>query len=56
MDFIEKYLGKDDPVTEDIVRELHKITVKGVRGEKKGTFYVLSAKVAGKIRDNMGHC
>lgn len=34
MDFIAKYLGKDDPVTEGIVRELHKITVKGVRGEK----------------------
>jgi len=34
MDFISKYLGKDDPVTEGIVRELHKMTVKGVRGEK----------------------
>ena len=34
MDFISKYLGKDDPITEGIVRELHKITVKGVRGEK----------------------
>jgi Fic family protein len=34
MDFISKYLGKDDPVTEGIVRELHKLTVKGVRGEK----------------------
>ncbi|MFH1458035.1 MAG: Fic family protein [Candidatus Omnitrophota bacterium] len=33
MDFISKYLGKDDPVNEGIVRELHKILVKGVRGE-----------------------
>ena len=33
MDFISKYLGKDDPVSEGIVRELHKIIVKGVRGE-----------------------
>ncbi|MBU0952431.1 MAG: Fic family protein [Elusimicrobia bacterium] len=34
MDFISKYLGKEDPVTEGIVRELHKIIVKGVRGER----------------------
>jgi len=33
MDLISKYLGKDDPVSEGIVRELHKILVKGVRGE-----------------------
>lgn len=33
MDFISKYLGKDDPVLEGMVRELHKILVKGVRGE-----------------------
>jgi len=33
MDFISKYLGKDDPVSEGIVRELHKILVRGVRGE-----------------------
>ena len=33
MDFISRYLGKDDPITEGVVRELHKITVKGVRGE-----------------------
>ena len=32
MDFISKYLGKDDPVSEGIIRELHKILVKGVRG------------------------
>ncbi len=32
MDSISKYLGKDDPITEGVVRELHKITVKGVRG------------------------
>ena len=36
MDFISKYLGKDDPVSEGIVRELHKILVKGVRGENAG--------------------
>ncbi len=34
MAFISKYLGKDDPITEGIIRELHKVTVKGVRGEK----------------------
>jgi len=33
MDFVSKYLGKGDPVNEGIVRELHKILVKGVRGE-----------------------
>src|SRR3990167_7936242 len=32
MDFISKYLGKEDPVTGGIVRELHKVTVQGVRG------------------------
>jgi Fic family protein len=32
MDFLSKYLGKDDPVTEGVIRELHKITVKSVRG------------------------
>jgi len=34
MDFISKYLGKDDPTTEGLIRELHKILVKGVRGGK----------------------
>ena len=33
MDFISKYLGKDDPVSGGMIRELHKIIVKGVRGE-----------------------
>ncbi len=33
MDFLSKYLGKDDPVSEGIVRELHKILIKSVRGE-----------------------
>ena len=33
MDFISRYLGKDDPVSEGIIREVHKILVKGVRGE-----------------------
>ena len=32
MNFISKYLGKDDPISEGIIRELHKIIVKGVRG------------------------
>ncbi|RJP59047.1 MAG: Fic family protein [Candidatus Auribacter fodinae] len=32
MDFISKYLGKEDPLSEGLVRELHKITVSGVRG------------------------
>jgi len=32
MDFVSKYLGKDDSVIEGVVRELHKILVKGVRG------------------------
>jgi len=34
MDFISKYLGKEDPISEGVIRELHKILVKGVRGEK----------------------
>ena len=34
MDFIAKYIGKDDPIAEGIIRELHKIVVKGVRGDK----------------------
>jgi len=33
MGFISEYLGKDDPVSEGIIREVHKILVKGVRGE-----------------------
>ena len=32
MDFISKYLGKEVPVSEVVIRELHKIAVKGVRG------------------------
>ncbi len=32
MDFVSKYFGKDDPINEGIIRELHKILVKGVRG------------------------
>jgi Fic family protein len=34
MDFISKYLGKEDPIAEAIIRELHKIIVKGVRGSQ----------------------
>jgi Fic family protein len=32
MDFISRYLGKDTPITEGLIRELHKTLVKGVRG------------------------
>lgn len=32
MDFISKYLGKEDPISEGLMRELHKILVKDVRG------------------------
>jgi len=32
--FVSKYLGKDDPITEGLIREIHKILVKGVRGEQ----------------------
>lgn len=32
MDFISKYLGKEDSVSEELIRELHKILVQGVRG------------------------
>jgi len=34
MYFISKYLGKDTPITEGLIRELHKITVKAVRGSQ----------------------
>jgi len=34
MEFISKYLGKEDPITNGLIRELHKILVKGVRDEK----------------------
>jgi len=33
MDFISKYLGKDDPVSEGLIRQVHKILVKDVRGK-----------------------
>ena len=32
MNFIAQYLGKEDPVTEGLIRELHKILVRSVRG------------------------
>jgi len=32
MEFVSKYLGKDEPITEGLIRELHKIIVKSVRG------------------------
>lgn len=34
MDFISKYLGKDDPITESLICKLHKILVIDVRGGK----------------------
>lgn len=34
MDFISKYLGKEDPITEGLIREMHKVLVKGVRGNQ----------------------
>lgn len=34
MNFISKYLGKDYPILEGLIRELHKILVSGVRGNK----------------------
>jgi len=32
MNFISTYLGKEDPITEGLIREIHKILVRGVRG------------------------
>jgi len=32
MDFVSRYLGKEDPITEGLIREIHKMLVKGVRG------------------------
>ena len=34
LDSISQYLGADSPVTEGLIREIHKILVKGVRGDK----------------------
>lgn len=33
MNFIAKYLGKEDPISEGLIRELHKMIVQGVRGD-----------------------
>jgi len=51
MDSISKYLGKNDPTSESIVRELHKILVRGVRGEnadpgnyRKAQNYVVNSR------------
>lgn len=56
MEFISKYLGKDDPVTEGLIRELHKILVQGVRGShadpgsyRKVQNYVVNSKTKGII-------
>jgi len=32
IEFISRYLGRDDPITEGLIRQLHKILVSGVRG------------------------
>jgi Fic family protein len=32
MDFVSTYLGKEDPITEVLIKEIHKILVRGVRG------------------------
>jgi Fic family protein len=32
LDFVSEYLGKGDPVTETLIRQMHKLLVKGVRG------------------------
>ncbi|MFH1562210.1 MAG: Fic family protein [Nitrospirota bacterium] len=34
MEFISKYLWTEDPITQGLIRELHKISVKGVRGNQ----------------------
>ena len=34
MDFVSTYMGKTDPVTEGLIREIHKILVAGVRGSQ----------------------
>lgn len=51
IDFVSKYLGKEDPIIEGLIRELHKMLVKGVRGEKadpgsyrKAQNYVVNSK------------
>ena len=51
MDLISKYIGKDDPIIEGLIRELHKITVKGVRGEKAdpGNYRKIQNYVANSI-------
>lgn len=33
LNFVSKYLGKEDPITEGLIREIHKILVKNVRGD-----------------------
>ncbi|MCK4244505.1 MAG: Fic family protein [Candidatus Omnitrophica bacterium] len=32
MDFVSTYLGKEDPITEGLIREIHKTLVRGARG------------------------
>jgi len=34
MDFVSTYMGKEDPITERLIRGIHKILVKGVRGDQ----------------------
>lgn len=51
LDFISEYLSKDVPITERLIREIHKITVKDVRGNsadpgnyRKKQNYVINLK------------
>jgi Fic family protein len=48
MNFIAKYLGKEDPITEGLIRELHKMIVQGVRGDnaQAGTYRQIQNYVA----------
>jgi Fic family protein len=34
LDFVSKYLGREDPITEKLIKKVHKILVKGVRGDR----------------------
>ncbi|MCK4329132.1 Fic family protein [candidate division WOR-3 bacterium] len=36
IDFVSKYLGKEDFITENLICDIHKILVKGVRGNSAG--------------------
>jgi Fic family protein len=48
MNFIAKYLGKEDPISDGLIRELHKMIVQGVRGDnaQAGTYRKIQNYVA----------